>query len=614
MAEDGRLAGLLGEQAEEEAAGEGVAPGLDASAAAMAMHASRTDPNLSAKAAAYFEYQARLVSIQTEHMHEQREVLLSHLRLKRFGERLRIGSQLFVVVVAALIVACLFVMLGDAITTRAVIVEPFDAPPALAERGLSGKVLAGALLDQLTRLQLAARSSATKRALVSSWSDEIKVEVPETGLSLSDIGRLLKARFGHDLHIGGDLVRGQAGDLELTVRGDGVVPKVFAGAAGDLHRLVVLAGEYVYGQTQPALFAVYLLNSGRNEEAIAFSTEAVLRAPLDERPYLYNAWAGAIGNLGGSLEQAVQLERAALAIKPDYWTAYTNAALDARGLGDEEGAWHLGEAMRRAAGGRPGAAPEMAYTTWDYLTYNLLAERAATIADAEAHAGLGSGIQSASPIIAGLDVDLHDAADASLRLASFDMKDPYAAAIAHWVRGRLAEDAGDTATALAEMEAYDAANANPAVSGGDTSYHCFLAPAEEAAGHPDRADAAIKAGGHFQDCARFRADALDHRGRWDEAQRAYADAVAVAPDLPAAYFSWGAALARHGDLDGAAEKFREAHKRGPHWADPLKALGDLLGRQGHWRRAVDEYDAALAYAPNWVALQKARGEAARQGA
>ncbi len=611
MAEEGRLAGLLGEQAEEDAVVEAQAAGLDASAAALAMHASRADPSLAAHAATYFDRQSRLVAIQTEHMHEQREVLLSHLKLKRFGERLRIGSQLFVVVVAFLIVACLLVMLSDAITTRAVIVEPFDAPPALAERGLSGKVLAGALLDQLTRLQLAARSSATKRALANSWSDDIKVEVPETGLSLSDIGRLLKARFGHDLHIGGDLVRGAAGDLELTVRGDGVAPKTFAGAAGDLHRLIVLAGEYVYGQTQPALFAVFLLNSGRNEEAIAFCTEAVLRAPLDERPYLYNAWAGALGNIGGSLQEALQLERAALAMKPDYWTAYTNAALDARNMGDEEGAWRLGEAMRHAAGGRPGAAPEMAYTTWDYLTYNLQAERAATIADAELHAGVGSGIQSATPIIAGLDVDLHDTADASLRLAFFDMKDPYAAAIAHWVRGRLAEEAGDTATALTEMEAYDAANANPAVSGGDTSYHCFLAPAEEAAGRPDRADAAIKAGGHFQDCARFHADALDHRGQWASAQKAYADAVAMAPDLPAAYYSWGMALFRHGAPEAAAEKLREAHKRAPHWADPLKALGDVLAGQGHWRRALDQYDAALAYAPNWAALQKALAAAAK---
>jgi hypothetical protein len=40
---------------------------------------------------------------------------------------------------------------------------------------------------------------------------------------------------------------------------------------------------------------------------------------------------------------------------------------------------------------------------------------------------------------------------------------------------------------------------------------------------------------------------------------------------PAGYYSWGLALARHGDLDGAKAKFTDANQRGPHWADPLKA-------------------------------------------
>jgi hypothetical protein len=52
--------------------------------------------------------------------------------------------------------------------------------------------------------------------------------------------------------------------------------------------------------------------------------------------------------------------------------------------------------------------------------------------------------------------------------------------------------------------------------------------------------------------------------------------VALAPDVPAAYYSWGVALARHGDLMGAEAKLMDANERGPRWADPLKALGDVL--------------------------------------
>ncbi len=148
------------------------------------------------------------------------------------------------------------------------------------------------------------------------------------------------------------------------------------------------------------------------------------------------------------------------------------------------------------------------------------------------------------------------------------------------MNGRLAAEAGNTAAAAHEMEAYAAANADPAISDGDTSYNCYLAPVEEAASHPDLADAAIKAGGHFVDCARFKADILDHRGDWPAAQRAYAAAVAMAPDLPAAYYSWGQALARHNNPDGAIEKLSAA--------------------------AAAKYDAALQYAPAWPELKSAR--------
>ena len=122
----------------------------------------------------------------------------------------------------------------------------------------------------------------------------------------------------------------------------------------------------------------------------------------------------------------------------------------------------------------------------------------------------------------------------------------------------------------------------------------------------------LKAAGSYVDCYRFRADILDRRGDWSGAQQLYADAVALAPDLPAAYYSWGVALARHGNLLGAEAKLEAANKRGPHWADPLKMWGDVLLQQGHRKDALARYDEALKYAPNWVRLNEAREAASKQ--
>ncbi len=220
-------------------------------------------------------------------------------------------------------------------------------------------------------------------------------------------------------------------------------------------------------------------------------------------------------------------------------------------------------------------------------------------ADTAANQGFGTGTSAEGPAIADVDVRLHDYADAEFQLqtAQGDAKDPTIAAITHFIHGRIATETGDGARASAEMEAFAAAYADPVVSSQYPGYLCWVAPAEELAGHPDKADAALKAGGHYVDCYRFEGDILDHRGDWAGAQRAYAAAVAIAPDLPAGYYSWGVALARHGDLAGAIAKLSAANQRGPHWADPLKAWGDVLAREGRWKEALAKYDAALKAAP-----------------
>jgi tetratricopeptide (TPR) repeat protein len=593
-------------------------PGI---ATGMAMDMSRDDPEVARKTAAFIQAQTDLLRMQQAQFKEELHLRLRHLhgqsregKLRRLGQRIRLGTQLFALIFTGVIALGVCVMVRDAMRANAVVVDAFDAPPALAARGFSGTVIAGGLLDELTRLQMATRSSAARRNLASAWTEEIKVEVPGTGVSISDIDRLLRAHLGHDLHVGGDLVQTDDGGLALTVRGAGVMPKLFAGPASSLGALTTRAAEYIFGQSQPYLFALYLWQNDRNAEAIAFCREAFASVSDADKPYILKIWANALLTSGGSPAGALALYRQALKIKPDYWSAYDNLMNVLWLTGDEEGAWRAGVAMQAQAGGRPGRAPEIQYENWDALTWNLQAWRAAMQADADVQGGIGTGANADAPILADIDARLHDPGDARFQLqtAQESAADPTVAAMTHFVRGRLAAEAGDIPRAQTELEAFGAANANPLVSTEMPGYTCWIAPVEQAAGHPERADAILNTAGHFVDCARFRGDILDLRGDWAGAQRAYAGAVAMAPDLPAAYFSWGAALARHGDLAGAAEKFTAAHLRGPHWADPLKAWGDLLARQRQWKDAVVKYDEALKYAPNWEALKQARNIAAQK--
>ena len=622
MPEENILSGLIGgEDGEEVAEGEAQVNALDAGAAALAAIATAGGPRLPPEAAEYYRRQTRLVTIQSEHLHEQRGLLLARLRvqlsqarLKRLIDRLKAGTQLFILLVATLIGLGFLVMVRDAFASRSVIVEPFEAPPALAARGLSGRVVAAGVLDELQKLRAATRTNAEKRSLSSAWNSDIKVEVPATGVSLGEIDRILRRRFGHDVMIDGDLVAAPDGALSLTVRGDGVLPRTFTGGADSLEALTAQAAEYIYGQSQPALYAEYLINAGRNADAIAFCRAAYNTTDVADRPYLLNSWADAIQESGGDLHEALALYRRAIALKPDYWLAQSSVVGLLVAMGDEEQAWRVGNAMTIQAGGRPGRAPEIDYQGWDWLTWNLQAWRSAILADAAKYGGVGSQQSDFQPNVADVEVRLHDetAALLHLSLAANDPSDVMAVAVEHFVRGRLAAERGDVAQAAAELEAFNAAYANPAVFTSYPGYNCWLAPAEEAAGRPAKADQVLATGGRFVNCYRFRGDILDGRGDWAGARKAYGEAVALAPDLPAAWYSWGLALARHGDLDGAADRLKAAALRGPHWADPRKALGDVYGRQGRWSEALGEYDQALRYAPAWPALRAARAEAARR--
>jgi tetratricopeptide (TPR) repeat protein len=608
---EGLFDGILGGEAERSPATES---GTEPLVAAVAANLANQSPEVSTETVALFRKQTAVLEVQRKLLESEHEFFKAEWGPRLLALRLRTGFQIFIALLAMIIGIGVAVMLHDAITSHSVVVQSFRAPPALAARGIDGAVVASGLLDELNRLQSATRTNAAKRDLANAWTSDVKLAVPEAGISIGEISRLLKARFGNDIHIDGELVETDAGGLALTVRGDGVAPKTFVGPAGALASLTIQAAEHVYAESQPAVWAYYLQNAGRYEEAITFCQSAYAAAAKADRVYLLNVWANSLSNTGGSPREALALYRAAVTLKPDFWIGYNNVMNSLWVMGDEEGAWKTGEEMRRLAGGRPGRAPELQFQNWDTLTWNLQAWLASSVADAELNAGIGTGVGSSGLNAAEIYARMHDSAAAELALKTLkaDPKDPTIPAQSHFIRGLLAENAGDVPTAVSEMEAFEAAYADPAVASNYPGYKCWIAPAEEAAGHQKLADAVLLTAGTFVDCYRFRADILASRGDWPGAQREYAKAVALAPDLPGAYYSWGVALARHGDLGAAEAKFKQASERGPHWADPLKAWGDLLANQRKMQDALAKYNEALQYAPNWKQLKEASEVAAKQ--
>src|ERR1700722_11330385 len=178
---EGMLGGIFGGEEDKSEVEHPEAPaGAEAFASAIAAKLAGSDPGVARKTEEYLTDQSQLLKVQKRHLEEEHEARLHFLQgqarevdLRRLGLRLRVGFQLFLVLVSTVIGISFLVLVHNAVTSRDVVIEPFEVPHMLAERGLTGTVIASGILDELRRLQAATRSTQQRRDLSSAWSKEI---------------------------------------------------------------------------------------------------------------------------------------------------------------------------------------------------------------------------------------------------------------------------------------------------------------------------------------------------------------------------------------------------------------------------------------------------------
>ena len=130
---EGMLGGILGgEDGKPEVEAPESLAGADAFAAAVAARLSGNDPGVARKTEIFLDQQAQILETQNEHLKHEHALRVAHLRnqlgeenIRRFGLRLRVGFQLFIALVAAVIGIGVAMMIRDAVTSRRVVIEPF---------------------------------------------------------------------------------------------------------------------------------------------------------------------------------------------------------------------------------------------------------------------------------------------------------------------------------------------------------------------------------------------------------------------------------------------------------------------------------------------------------
>jgi TolA-binding protein len=74
--------------------------------------------------------------------------------------------------------------------------------------------------------------------------------------------------------------------------------------------------------------------------------------------------------------------------------------------------------------------------------------------------------------------------------------------------------------------------------------------------------------------------------------------VKLGPSIPVGYYSWGVPLAKHGDFNGAAAKFKDANQKGP--TGPIRSKsGVMYSQSGARQRCTREVRGGVQYAQNW---------------
>jgi len=580
------------------------------------------------KADAWLEEQTVLARLQAADLRREDSVRHWSLRVHHISDVLKLAFELALAAIFTTVVAVIAVTFWEAAHDDGLVIEAFKVPADMAGKGLTGDVVASQLLDRLTDLQAKTDSSRAPSTYSSGWGSDIKVEIPDTGISISEAYRYLAGWLGHQTHISGEIYRTDSG-IALTARVGGDAGARFEGSEHDLDKLIGRAAESVYGETQPFRYAVYLTSHGRNGEEDAVLRNLALNGPESEKPWAYTVWAYN-PLLTGDLDTALYRARKAVELAPDLPLALNDLSDMEATAGHEEREFQAALATKTSLEGSgarkiiPRAARAAAIETdaqiaeeqGDFREAVTQYEKLAAAPDFEgsqwlairmgaADDALAHDVSASRRLLGNLrDADVFPLTNvgfgwqlANFRLAQFEQ----AMALDDWPGARRI-----AAQILAPPEAKLLAS-QPIVR---TQFGPWLALAEAKDGDIQAARARIAPTPlDCYLCLRVRGEIEATQKNWTAAAYWLARAVGQAPSIPFAYCEWGQMLMVKGDFDGAIAKFTLANQKGPHYADPLELWGEALMLENRSDLALAKFEEADKYAPSWGRLHLKWGEA-----
>ena len=550
------------------------------------------------------------------YLHDQRHHLHVQLRPAVWEKWLGVFLRVATACIGMAFAGGVAWMVWEAAHANGLKVEPFSVPPDLAAQGMTGEVVATRVIDRLSQLQAQTNTQRPARTFSNAWGDKaVKLEIPETGVSLSELDGWLREKLGHETRLTGEIVRTKDG-VTLTARVGEDGAESVSGPDADIDALVGRLAEAIYRLTQPYRYAAWIYrHEKRPADALPIFRDLTQNGSPDDRLWSYNMWAQTAGEVAGDNEVAMRMYRAALAADPDAIGVYSNLAPLEADFGHwEEAVQTFRERHVHLANGRQHyvVADQVAVAEQRGLSdMNSLIgayHDAALVQDENRRTGV-PGQPLATTMLRQINSHSGEHDFAAARTAAADLP---ASLTNDRYRLVLAFKEGDWRAALGladVMAAYLKANPHdrhwaiamfaPTLALAQAHLGDFTAAERSIA--PTRADC--------YPCLIARAQIAEMQGQRGRADFWFAHADEAGPSLPFAFHEEGKALLGRGKPDDAIARFTIANQKTPHFADPLEGWGEALVAKNQSYLAVAKFAEAEKYAPNWGRLQLKWGEA-----
>jgi tetratricopeptide (TPR) repeat protein len=562
------------------------------------------------------ERQIALADLQIEDIKRDDRLRRWSLRTSNASAAMKVAFELAVAFVFLVIAVVVAGAIWSAHKAQGLVIESFEVPVAMAERGLSGQVVASRLLDKLAGLQDQTDSLRAASSYANNWGDDIKVQIPDTGVSIGEFNRYLRQWLGHETHITGEVWR-EGDGIAVVARAGADQGVVFTGKEGDLDALLQKAAEAVYEKTQAYRYAVYLLRTGNVEKAKAVIARIIATATPAEQAWAYSLSSNDDYNTG-RWRDSIAKNTLAVGLDPDNALAYENRAEVERDTGQDEAAFgDFRKALALVDGGRADINPQKVKPARLFARTQVLVRlgdfaQAAQLLDEIERTPSYAGSRIFAPLYAlGVYGAVHDVRGLRQHITARTLDAGGDPSARFWGQGFLlmgAALAGDNADALRAHDALVAQSAGLAFA--NTMYlpragAAYYALALAQSGDFAKADAVIAPTPADCDiCTRMRGRIAALEKHWDRAEFWFARYAAQAPDMPFAMSDWGRMLLARGDAAGAIAKFQAAREKGPRFADPLEGWGEALVMQNRSDLALEKFAEAAKYAPNWDRLRR----------